>query len=187
MFSMAPIILGRGEATLNTTKLLCCIGLLLLLAALPAGADNGADAAAPTDSSALELAGAYQGGYLAVVGTACFQLYSSMGIIASDLSAGHITNATALSALEQNGLLLSVCQDSLEEIRNLTSAADPQGAELLGRIAGVLEALSGLHSALVDAASAPRTDKAAQRTAVQAVETSRQQVEAALDAYAAPL
>jgi hypothetical protein len=157
------------------------------LCTLTVHADNGADAAAPTASAAVELAGAYQSGFLAVTATACFQIYSSMGIIASDLSAGHISGATALSALEQNGLLLSVCQSSLEDVRALTSAEDTQGSEIIGRIGGMLDALTGLHSALVDAAGVPRNDRAAVQAAVKAVDNARVVVEAALDAYAAPL
>lgn len=170
---------------MNKLRKLAGMLAVTLLLSLPALADSTPDAA--VSSPAVQLAGAYQSGYLSVVGTACFQLYSSMGIIASDLSAGHINSATALSALEQNGLLLSVCQSSLEDVRALTSAEDEQGAVLLGRLAAMLDALTVLHSALADAASTPRGDKAGLQAASKAVDSARSGVELALENYAKPL
>lgn len=165
------------------------VAALILLSACAAGqpvlADSGADSAG--EERALRLAAAYQSGYLNVTATACFQLYSSMGIIAGDLAAGYITGATALSALEQNGLLLSVCQSSLEEVQLLTGADDKQGTELLLRIGGMLEALGGLHSALVGAATAPRGDAQQRQAAERAVDTARAAVETALENFAKPL
>jgi hypothetical protein len=174
---------------LKIQRVLAAAGCLVMMCSASALADNGAEAAAPpaAEERVLQLAGAYQSGYLTVVSTACFQLYSSMGIIATDLSAGHISGATALGALEQNALLLSVCADSLADVQALTAASDTTGTQLLSRIEAMLTTLGALHSALVDAASAPRGDKAAQQAAVQGVETARKQVEAALEQYAKPL
>lgn len=133
----------------------------------------------------VRLAGAYQSGYLSIMAAACFQLYSSMGIIASDIAAGHINGETALAALDQNALLLTACTGSLADVRELTSADDAQAGVILGRLDEMLTALGALDNALVDVASAK--DAKAQQAAVPGVDKARLQVEAALEAYGKPL
>jgi hypothetical protein len=140
----------------------------------------------PGEDSIVRLAVAYQAGFLSVSAAACFHLYSSMGIIASDLSAGYVTSASALDALDQTSLLLTVCQGSVDEITALTPSDDSQAQMLLGRIGKMLDSLAKLHFALVEAASAQRTDASRARELETAVEDARKGVEASFDAYSRP-
>jgi hypothetical protein len=175
----------------------CLPGLLTLpaaasdKAAVPANAATSAPPANPAPSlppggDPFTLARAYQNGYLELAGAACYQLYTSLGIIATDYAQGHINSATAVSALDKNALLLGACSTSLEEISGLTPADDTQAQEILGRLTGLVTALGGLHDALEEAAIVSGRDKKAQEAAA-AVNTARAQVETALEAYAKPL
>jgi len=155
--------------------------------AAPAAAPPAASKPANGDDSTLALAAAYQSGYLEVVSASCYQLYSSMGIVATDLSQGHINGETAVSALDKSALLLSACATSLDDVRNLTPQDDTRGQEILGRLDSLLTSLGDLHEALEDAATTPTGDKKALDAASAAVNAARTKVEAALDAYAQPL
>jgi hypothetical protein len=183
-------LLGRG---LRAALLAGCLALASALGA--AAADKPAPAPAPgppgaaqtPDADAISLAAAYQGGYFEVVSAACYQLYSSMGIIATDLSQGHINGETAVNALDQNALLLGACSTSLDDVRSKTPQDDAQGQQILARLDGLLHALGELHAALEDAATTPTQDRKALDAASAAVNAARQKVETALDEYAKPL
>ena len=120
---------------------------------------------------------AYQVGYLQVVAISCFQLYSSAGIIATDLSDGHIDGVTALYALEQNRLLLSACMTTLDSIASLTPVTDEAATAELLRLSGLLSAIGELYSALDDVCLEPTETNAAN------VEAERVEVEALFDEY----
>jgi hypothetical protein len=148
-------------------------------AAPPAGQTAApAPSAAPSIDEALNLISAYQAGYFQVVAVSCFQLYSSTGIIQTDMLNGVIGPSTALTALQHNSLLQSVCLTTLTDIRGLTPAVDKEGLAELDRLTNIITAEGELLRALQDYCQAPGD------TALAAVGTAQQQVEAALTAYA---
>jgi hypothetical protein len=156
----------------------CLITCICLLAALPAWAQ--APEAGPTSAApnGLELAATYQSGYLQVVAVSCYQLYSSTGIIQTNLVDGMISPATALTALEHNSLLQSVCLTTLSDIRALTPDADAAGQAELDRLLSIATTEGELLRALQDYCTAPSDATAT------ALDAAQQQVEAALTAYA---
>jgi hypothetical protein len=125
----------------------------------------------------LELFDAYQGGYLQVVAVACFQLYYSTGIIATDFSAGNIDAETAAFALQKNSLLHSVCVTTIQDIFDKTPADDSVARQELKRLWDILITEDALLRALTDATGQPGAEAQA------AVDTARQAVSAALEAY----
>lgn len=155
-----------------------CIATAALL--LPAGtvlAQDGEAQPGGGQSSIVELAGAYQGGYLQVVSICGFQLYNTLGIIHSDLVNGVIDPPTALSSLEYNSLLQSACHTSLEDIRALTPVQDTMALAELEALQGIMTAEGELIRALIDFASEPSDAHYA------AADSARRQVETLLDAY----
>lgn len=127
----------------------------------------------------LDLAEAYQTGYLQVVAVCCYQLYSTCGIVAADYTSGYIDAETALFALDESGLLHSVCTSTLSSIRAVTPAGDTVALDELDRLETMLDAEGALLSALRDVIDEPTEQR------IAAVETARLKVVEALDAYTA--
>lgn len=179
---------AQGASELPRLVLRFAMVSMMLLSQVPSSA-SGEEVSSSDSQAGLasQLAIAYQSGFLSVCAAACFQLYSSMGVIASDLAAGHISGNTAVDALDHTSLLLSVCQGSLAEVKQLTDPADRTAIELLNRLSRMLDSLVSLHMALVEAASTPRSDSKRRSAAAEAVEQARIAVESALEQYSAPL
>lgn len=153
--------------------------VLSLPAPAPASAQESLEPPEQQLEDLLDLATAYQSSYFQMVAVSCFQLYSSTGIIATDFANGFIDTSTALSALDQNGLLLSVGLTTLTDLQALTPDDDKVArAEIAGLLA-ILTAEEQLLSALGEVCTAPTEANSAQ------VEAQRNRVEAALDAYTA--
>ena len=125
----------------------------------------------------LTLFEAYQGGYMQVIAVACFQLYYSTGIIATDLSNGYIDADTAAFALQKNSLLHSVCLTTLKDIFDKTPADDTVARQELKRLWDILITEDALLRALGDALGKPSTEAQA------AVDQARQAAADALAAY----
>ena len=160
-------------------RLIVLLALCLAMSCLPAWAQSAEGAqAAPSPQNALELAAAYQSGYLQVVAVSCFQLYSSTGIIQTDLESGIISPATALTALEHNSLLHSVCMTTLSDIRELTPVTDTVGITELDRLLALLTAEGDLLRALQDFCLSQT------EATYTAVCRAQEQVEEALTEYA---
>lgn len=134
---------------------------------------------APAAEQLLQLFEAYQGGYLQVVAVACFQLYYSTGIIATDVANSSIDGETALYALQKNSLLNSTCVTTLAQIFELTPEADTSARGELKRLWDILILEDTLSRALAD--SLGSDDPAL----VAAVDKARADVEQALEAYTA--
>ncbi len=112
-----------------------------------------------------------------VVAVACYQLYYSTGIIATDFSAGHIDAETAAFALQKNSLLHSVCVTTLKDIFDKTPADDTLARQELKRLWDILITEDALLRALSDALGQPSDEAQA------AVDTARQAAADALAAY----
>jgi hypothetical protein len=135
--------------------------------------------AAQPASDPLALFEAYQGGYLQVVAVACFQLYYSAGIIATDFTKNHIDADTATFALQKNSLLQSVCITTIKDIFDKTPADDTVARAEIKRLWDILISEDALLRALADALASNSADSQAK------VETARQGVEKLLDQYTA--
>ena len=167
--------LRRGAAAIG-------LGLLLLAGpwtAMPVAAQQPLVPAEQQLQELLDLAEAYQTGYLQVVAVCCYQLYSTCGIVAADYTGGYIDTETALFALDESGLLHSVCTSTLGTIRAVTPAGDTVALDEIGRLEAMLNAEGALLGALRDVIAEPTEERAA------AVETARLEVVKALDAYTA--
>jgi hypothetical protein len=140
-------------------------------------AGSAADEQTPPVPDMVALAEAYQKGYLQVVAIACFQLYSSSGIIATDFSKGNIDAVTALDALDEDSLLHSACYTTLMAIQELTPPTDSIALAEIAKLLGLLTAEDELITALDDVITDPTADKAA------VVEAARTKVEQTLDSY----
>jgi hypothetical protein len=151
--------------------------LTLLIASVLAASPVQAQEAEPADP--LALFEAYQVGFLQVVAVSCYQVYSSVGIVATDYSNGYINEETAGFALSESALLLGACSASVLEISQLTPEGDEAALAELDRLAGLLVALNELVSELDQLLDSPDDEQAA------AVEDARARVEQLLDAYAA--
>jgi hypothetical protein len=160
-------------------------GGMLLWGALARAAETPTAAEGSAAPPAVALAAAYQGAFYDLLPAACFQLYSTLGIIAGDLGAGHINRETAMAALDRNSLLLGVCTDSLAAVKAKTPAEDKRATALLAKLAAILAALGGLDNALVDACSASSAKE--QSAANTAVNVARQKVEDALKLLEQPV
>ncbi len=98
----------------------------------------------------LQLADAYQDGFLRMAAVSCFSVYSSSGFVFGDFLNGVIDGPTAINSLEQVALLHSVSYTAVAEIEQLTPESDKLGLEELGSIRGILERENALLSALLD-------------------------------------
>jgi hypothetical protein len=143
------------------------LSALCLLALSPARAQEDGETTQippqPAQISAgqfLLLAETYQSSYFQVVAIACFQLYSSTGIIATDFDNGFIDAQTALNALDQSTLLHSVCSTTLLDIGELTPEGDRSAHEQIEGLLAVLSAEGLLISSLGDHIAAPGEENA---------------------------
>jgi len=155
--------------------LLALFAAVFLLICVPVFAQDE-----PAKSDPLALFEAYQVGFLQVVAVSCYQVYSSTGIVATDYANGYVDEDTARFALDQNALLLSACSANVIEVGKLTPAEDTAASAELDRLGELLDALSGLITALDELLDNP--DDAQE----QAVEDARSRVEQLLDSYTAP-
>lgn len=159
---------------------LLCTGFPALAAGAPAPKSAPPPPAGDV-GSALDLFAAYQGGYMQVVAVACFQLYYSTGIIATDFAKNHIDADTATFALQKNSLLHSVCITTIKDIFDKTPADDTVARTELKRLWDILISEDALLNALADALASQAGDGQAK------VEAARHDVEKLLDQYTASL
>ncbi len=147
--------------------------IALLVATAPAAAQNEEQA------DPLALFEAYQVGFLEVVAVSCYQVYSSVGIIATDYANGYIDEDTARFALGENALLLGACSAGVLEVGRLTPEGDSKALAELERLGELLGALNRLVSELDVLLASPGPQQE------QAVEDARSAAEQLLDSYAA--
>lgn len=167
--------ISSSNVLLATSILLC----YLLAYVSQASAQNDEPLLPPEDKlgMVLELAEAYQVGYMQVVACCCYQLYVSTGIIATDFSNGYIDAETAFAALDENSLLHGVCHTTLLDIQKVTPADDVITNRELGSLLTVLTAEQQLLEAIRAVMTTPTDENAA------AVEYARQRAELAMDEY----
>lgn len=163
----------------NVLLVISTILSFLLLQVSPAVSQDEESLVPPENKLAvfLELAEAYQVGYMQVVACCCYQLYVSTGIIATDFANGYIDGETALAALDENSLLHSVCHVTLLDIQNLTPADDVIAHRELGKLLTVLASEQQLLAAIRAVMETPTDENAS------AVDSARQRVEQAIDGY----
>jgi CRISPR/Cas system-associated exonuclease Cas4 (RecB family) len=149
----------------------CALALLIAFHAAPVRAEL-------TPEQFVDLAQAYQDGYLQLAVAAAVQVYSGAGLIASEFSAGRIDGPAAMEALSDNALLHGVSYATLLEIQRKTPKEDKVATQQIGRLAEVLVLEQDLLTALSDVLSYP-TDNNAKR-----VETARNRVDEALEELA---
>lgn len=159
---------------------LLCAGFPALAADAPAPKPPSPPPAGDA-GSALDLFAAYQGGYLQVVAVACFQLYYSTGVIATDFTKSHIDADTATFALQKNSLLHSVCITTIKDIFDKTPADDTVARTELKRLWDILVSEDALLRALADALASQAGDSQAK------VDAARKGVEKLLDQYTASM
>lgn len=145
----------------------------LVLAVAPAAAQD------ESRPDPLALCEAYQSGFLQVVAVCCYQVYSAVGIVATDYANGYIDEDTARFALSENALLLGACTAGVLEVIRLTPEQDHAALGELGRLEELLGALNRLVSELDLLLDDPDAERE------QAVEDARSAAERLLDNYAA--
>jgi hypothetical protein len=98
----------------------------------------------------LDMANAYQTGFLHVVSFSAYQLYMDTGIITSDYANGVIEREFALDALNENSVLQSICVTSLERVLDVTPERHTEAIselqllrELHLAVGGLLETVRG--------------------------------------------
>ena len=168
------------QVTIRAFAYGCSVIAVLAMLALPTAAQESSESLMPLEQEyevLVELARAYQTGYLEVVALSCFQIYASTGVIATDFSNGFISPDTALNALDKNRLLHSSCYTSLQTIIELTPPGDELTNSELNRLMSLIVAEDVLLTAVAEVFSEPTDANAA------AVETARAQVEELLDSY----
>ncbi|MCB1216528.1 hypothetical protein KDL44_04010 [bacterium] len=126
-----------------------CLLALLILLGLP-GSCLAQGAEAKPEGRVLQLADAYQDGYLRMTAVGCFSVYSTSGFIFGDFMNGVIDGQTAINSLEHVALLHSVALESVGEIEGLTPETDTLGREELGKLRDILEKENRLLGALLD-------------------------------------
>jgi hypothetical protein len=163
----------------NVLLVISAVLCFLLIQVSQAAAQDDESLLPPEDKLAvfLELAEAYQVGYMQVVACCCYQLYVSTGIIATDFANGYIDGETALAAIDENSLLHSVCHATLIDIQSLTPADDVIAQRELGRLLTVLTSEQQLLEAIRAVMETPTDENAA------AVESARKRVEQVIDEY----
>ena len=125
---------------------LACAILLIF----PLAADAQQGGAETGEGRVLQLADAYQDGYLRMTAVGCFSVYSTSGFIFGDFMNGVIDGQTAINSLEHVALLHSVALESVGEIEGLTPETDTLGREELGKLRDILEKENRLLGALLD-------------------------------------
>ncbi|MEZ5338608.1 MAG: hypothetical protein R3F46_10110 [bacterium] len=126
----------------------CLLALLILLGLPGSGLAQGAET--KPEGRVLQLADAYQDGYLRMTAVSCFSVYSTSGFIFGDFMNGVIDGQTAINSLEHVALLHSVALESVGEIEGLTPESDTLGREELGKLRDILEKENRLLGALLD-------------------------------------
>ena len=131
-----------------TRFIITALAAVLLLAGPAAAQGDGSEE--QTRQRMLQLADAYQDGFLRMSAVSCFSIYSSSGFVFGDFINGVIDGDTAINSLEQVALLHSVAYTSTTEIQELTPEDDTLAHEDLSAILEILERENALLSALVD-------------------------------------
>ncbi len=137
----------------------------LLLMALPTHAS-----ATISSGQFLELADAYQNGYLQLLAASTLQIYSTAGLVGTAFRQGEMDGPGAADALSDITLLHGVCYATLLEVQKTTPHDDKVSANELGKLAAVLVEQQHLLLALQDVFSNP-TDSNAER-----VQTAKENV-----------
>lgn len=151
--------------------------ILMVLAMLATFRPAMAQEATEGQTRTLQLADAYQDGFLRMSAVSCFSVYSSSGFVFGDFINGVIDGETAINSLEQVALLHSVAYTSVTEVLELTPEDDSLAREEISSIREILERENRLLSALVDLFSEGSTEQ------LEQVKYELQLVEQALDVY----
>ena len=155
---------------------LACAILLIF----PLAADAQQGGAETGEGRVLQLADAYQDGYLRMTAVGCFSVYSTSGFIFGDFMNGVIDGQTAINSMEHVALLHSVTYDSISEIQTLTPAEDALAQQELGSLKDILERENRLLSAILDLFSEGGVEQ------MEQVKAELVLVEQALDDYTNP-